>query len=229
MDPVRFETEQRLISIEKKDILFLLEQSDGLVDTHTLGMVDELIPRCTATATPQGGYVWIDALGMESTGQLQIGKESFHVGKLIFRKIRRAESVVLFAATAGPGPENLSRELMSRGAYLEGYITDLIGTAIVEWTAEQLHQKIKSQAGLKGWKVTNRYSPGYCSWNVEEQQKLFRLLPSDLCGIMLSESSLMTPVKSVSGIIGTGTRVTFSADNCSVCPMKACAFRRTGR
>jgi cobalamin-dependent methionine synthase I len=169
----------------------------------------------------------MDQFRIMSRHQFQIGNEEFHVGPEIYRRLKDATSLVLFAVTAGPGPENLARELMSQGAYLEGYIADLIGTAIVEWAAEQLHQKVKAQAGFKGWKVTNRYSPGYCSWNVAEQQKLFHLIPPELCGIELSESSLMTPVKSVSGIIGAGNQVTFHANSCSHCPMKECAFRRS--
>ena len=226
MNPVRFEPEPATISVNKKEILNLLERSGDLLDQHTIEMMDALIPRCTLAARPSGGFLWIDPVSVLSGNALQIGKERFNVGPDISKKMRNAKSVVVFAVTAGHGPERLARELMSQGGYLEGFMTDLIGTAIVEWAAEQVHQQIRAQASLKGWKVTNRYSPGYCSWNVEEQQKLFRLIPSELCDIALSESSLMTPIKSVIGIIGTGPRVRFSANSCSLCPMKECVFRR---
>ena len=51
---------------------------------------------------------------------------------------------------------------------------------------------------------TNRYSPGYCGWHVSEQHKFFAFLPQNYCGIELSDSALMKPVKSVSAIIGIG-------------------------
>jgi len=55
-----------------------------------------------------------------------------------------------------------------------------------------------------GKKITNRYSPGYCGWDVTEQHKLFQLMPENYCGIKLTPSALMDPVKSISGIIGIG-------------------------
>jgi hypothetical protein len=39
---------------------------------------------------------------------------------------------------------------------------------------------------------------------VAEQHKLFSLLPPGICGITLSDSALMHPIKSVSGITGIG-------------------------
>ncbi|MCK7538940.1 MAG: hypothetical protein MZV63_52410 [Marinilabiliales bacterium] len=47
--------------------------------------------------------------------------------------------------------------------------------------------------------ITNRFSPGYCGWDVAEQHKLFSFFKDNFCGITLTESALMNPVKSVSG------------------------------
>jgi hypothetical protein len=92
--------------------------------------------------------------------------------------------------------------------------------------ANQIHQHIKNIAGVSGMKITNRYSPGYCSWNVSEQKKLFSLLPEGCCGITLSASSLMSPIKSISGIIGMGRSVEFKEYVCEICSMKDCIFRQ---
>lgn len=70
----------------------------------------------------------------------------------------------------------------------------------------------------RGWKHTNRYSPGYCGWHVSEQQKLFSLFPvASPCGIQLTDSSLMIPIKSVSGIIGVGSHVRKLEYTCGLC------------
>jgi len=71
-----------------------------------------------------------------------------------------------------------------------------------------------AQTGLK---ITNRYSPGYCGWVTSEQHKLFALLPKDICSIRLTESSLMLPIKSVSGFIGIGPNVRFNPYTCQLC------------
>lgn len=226
MIPEIFTSDPDLISVNRDEILNLLEKSENKTDSLACEMVDELIPRSAAVATPTGGFVWQDQIRLEPGHWLKIGREKFSIGPEISSRLKHAGSIALFAVTAGPGPETLARELMTQGAYLEGYVADLIGTAIVEWVADQVHQTIREKAAIRGLKVTNRYSPGYCSWGVEEQQKLFRLIPPESCGITLSDSSLMSPIKSVSGIIGIGSKVSFSSNSCSVCPMKTCSFRR---
>ena len=49
--------------------------------------------------------------------------------------------------------------------------------------------------------VAVRFSPGYCGWELSGQQALFRVLNPLEIGITLSESFLMEPIKSVSGVI----------------------------
>jgi hypothetical protein len=78
-----------------------------------------------------------------------------------------------------------------------------------------------------GKKITNRYSPGYCGWDVAEQHKLFRLVPGNFCGIRLTESALMDPIKSISGIIGIGENVKFNKYTCNLCDFKNCRYRNS--
>ena len=45
-------------------------------------------------------------------------------------------------------------------------------------------------------------------------------------GIALSESCLMHPIKSVSGVIGIGTTARRRAYGCVICQNKTCIYRR---
>lgn len=227
MNVERFAPDPLLMRIDEKEILRFLERSESVPDRHTTELVSQYTSRCKAAATPGGGYIFTDRVHFSSNAVLVIGESRFEVGRIIAGRLKNATSVAIFAVTAGPGPETLARELMQQGSYLEGYLADLVGTAIVESAADQIHQRIRSEAAGRQMRVTNRYSPGYCSWNVNEQQKLFQLLPPGPCGIELRESSLMTPIKSVSGIIGIGKKVTFNENSCEVCPMRDCVFRKS--
>ena len=81
----------------------------------------------------------------------------------------------------------------------------------------------------RGWRHTNRFSPGYCGWHVSEQKKLFPLFPSaEPCGIRLTDSSLMLPIKSVSGVIGLGDGVRKLEYTCGLCTYDKC-YRRKRR
>ena len=69
-------------------------------------------------------------------------------------------------------------------------------------------------------------SPGYCGWHVSEQQLLFPLFEGQTCGVRLTDSSLMVPIKSVSGIIGLGKEVRRLDYTCGLCDFKQCYKRR---
>ena len=108
-------------------------------------------------------------------------------------------------------------------------IVDLIGSEIAEEVAEYVHKKIEQDMRLRGMSITNRYSPGYCNWHVSDQQKLFKILEGKTCGIQLSDSSLMLPLKSISGIIGVGSNVKNRGYACSKCEMDFCIYRVKGK
>ena len=216
-----------LIKIDPEEVLSLLGAKESGPDSHTIGLTEELIEKCSEIMTPQGGYLSMPATPADAKDEIATESSCFLAGQTIAKMLRGSESYAFFVATAGYGPEELSRKLITDGNYLEGYIADLVGSAIAETVAIIIHDHIKREAEKKGLKVTNRYSPGYCGWEVVEQQKLFSLFPEGWCGISLSASSLMSPIKSVSGIVGTGPSVSFRDYTCEICSMKACIFRRT--
>jgi hypothetical protein len=88
-----------------------------------------------------------------------------------------------------------------------------------------MQNDLEKSMASSGTKITNRFSPGYCGWDVSEQHKLFQLLPGTYCGIRLSASALMDPEKSISGMIGIGKNVRHLPYTCNLCDMKDCIYR----
>ncbi len=82
------------------------------------------------------------------------------------------------------------------------------------------------EQAARGLKITNRYSPGYCNWPLKDQRPLFAFVGENPTGIALSESCLMHPIKSVSGVIGIGTKARRRAYGCVICQNKTCIYRR---
>ena len=214
------------IRIDPRELLKILGEQQGVIDEHTGTLVDQYIGEILQNSSPSGAYILVEALESSSTEYISIPGITFNSGRIIHKMLRHSVYYALFIVTAGPGPENLARSLMSEGNYLEGYIADLVASALVDSAADQVQEQVRKLAGKQGLKITNRYSPGYCSWSVAEQQKLFSLFPGGCCGISLSESSLMSPVKSISGIIGVGSDVAFRDYTCEICSMKNCHFRK---
>ncbi len=162
---------------------------------------------------------------IESDKTIKAGNITFDVKKIVYGQLKRSESLAVFLCTAGEEPGEISRRAMKEGDLLKGYTYDIIGSEIVEAAADLMQEALKNTIELEGKKITNRYSPGYCDWSVAEQHKLFSLMPGNFCGIRLTDSALMDPVKSVSGFIGIGDNVRFNKYTCNLCDSKNCIYR----
>lgn len=158
---------------------------------------------------------------------LLINGIKFQVHKIIYGQIKKSDSIAVFLCTAGEEIGIRSRKAMQEKDLLKGYIYDIVGSEIVEAAADLMQDELEYYVNLSGKKITNRYSPGYCNWDVAEQHNLFMLVPDNACGIRLTVSALMDPVKSVSGFIGIGTNVRHNPYTCNLCDMKDCIYRRS--
>ena len=114
---------------------------------------------------------------------------------------------------------------MHEGDFVKGYIADVVGSEIVESAMDKIQDDLEQQMETQGLHITDRYSPGYCGWSVGEQHKLFSFFPENFCGISLTPSSLMLPIKSVSGVIGIGLDVSRKGYVCQHCDMVNCIYR----
>lgn len=168
--------------------------------------------------------IYKDILMDNDRKTLKAGETEFNIQKIVFNQIKKTESIAVFACTAGEALGERSRELLASDP-LKGYILDITGSLVVDAAADLMQNELELLVKQSGLNITNRYSPGYCGWNVSEQHKLFSLLPDNFCGIELTESALMHPVKSASGIIGIGMNVKYNNYTCSYCDMKDCSYR----
>lgn len=178
----------------------------------------------------KGGYRIFEAIFIDTiNNSLRIDETIFHPSKIVVTQFKKASSLVLFVCTAGAEITNYSKNIAQKGDPLLAYIFDVIGSLTVEKAMEKIDKILEKETSKKGLTISDRFSPGYCEWNVAEQQDLFRLLPENFCGISLSSSSLMSPVKSVSGIIGIGKNLKKTGYQCHWCTDKNCIYGKIKR
>ena len=209
-----------------------LAQALGYPSDRAVGRVKQAIEDALALgplhSRTRAGFVIMEP------GQIEIHDESlkcagvtFHAGATIARQLQGVETMALFLASAGSGIEDLSRSLMAAGEPLKGYVFDTLGSEIAERAADRLMANLSLHVRPRRWGLTNRFSPGYCGWPVADQQHLFTLLPEGFCGVRLTPSSLMVPLKSVSGVIGLGPQAVFAPYPCAECVQADCFKRKT--
>jgi hypothetical protein len=160
----------------------------------------------------------------------------FHPGKIITNQLKGSEALCWFVATAGQEFEAFQHRLTQEDDMVRVYLANEIGSIIAEKTADQMEDLLQEQLTPKGLYRTNRYSPGYCGWKVSEQPILFELfrpkvsaqnsnVPPTPCDIHLTDSCLMIPIKSVSGVIGIGHNVRRRDYTCNLCGLSTSCKR----
>jgi cobalamin-dependent methionine synthase I len=190
-------------------------------------LIEEILTECNEISNIKAEYrVHNDVRFDNETKSVTINNIKFQIKKIVFGQIKKSESLALFVCTAGAEIGLRSREAMRDKDLLKCYIYDVVGSEIVEAAADLMQADLERNMLTIGKKITNRYSPGYCGWDVAEQHNLFELLPENFCDVKLTPSALMDPVKSVSGIIGIGENVKSNPYTCRMCGMKDCVYRR---
>ena len=209
------------------DLLEMLHEEDRSPDNPVVCEVTEVFEQLPAISDIRGGYaVFEDIERFPETGEIRIAGQTIKTSRKICRLMEEAEKIAVFICTAGQGFSDYSGKYNKEGEYLKGYIVDTMGSVVVEKSMDFIQSELEKQVQLDGMKITNRYSPGYCNWPVDDQKQLFSLVPAHTCEISLSASCLMVPIKSVSGIIGIGRNVRKSSYSCDICNNLTCIYRK---
>jgi hypothetical protein len=224
MTTVDFEYSFEDLAITVADMMEIApEETQGMEDF--LYMFEEVLAEGSSFIHARGGYRILDRFDC-ATDCIHIGDTTFETGRIIAKQFKDAQKIVVFACTAGPGIREAYEKYKAEGDPLKAFFTDTLGTVAVEKAMDKIHHALKQSMEQQGLHCTNRYSPGYCGWMVKEQHKLWSLLPSEYCGIRLTDSALMLPIKSVSGIIGLGAHARKNPYSCAICDLNNCIYRR---
>jgi len=216
------------LNLKSSDIEAAMGYKEGEDRELVTGMIEEILKESGEISKIRAQFAIFNNVQFDDNSKsIGINKIRFQVKKIVYGQLKKSESVAIFLCTAGEEIGFRSRKAMQERDFLRGYIYDVVGSEIVESAADILQAKIEMAALDSEKKITNRYSPGYCGWDVDEQHKLFEFFPDNYCGIRLTPSALMDPVKSISGFIGIGNNVRYNQYTCSMCDQHDCLYRRT--
>lgn len=218
------------LDISPVEIYVQMGYGEATPDAQTKAETEVLIREIAAVVRPQLCFFITDGSLNTDRHILSVMGRDFAVGGIICRQLLKSQRYVLFVATAGQEFEAFQQNLAAEGDMVKVFIADAIGSVLAEKTADRMEKELENLLDSYGWYHTNRFSPGYCGWHVSEQQQLFPLFPEQPpCSVTLSESSLMSPIKSVSGIIGIGADVKKHPYSCGLCDYRHCYKRRHPR
>lgn len=211
------------LALQPETVLHEMGYGEVEPEENIKNLVDELFAEVAAITIPQCSFDLFKGCLSESSVLLEMG-DALPVGAVLTTILKNATRFALFAATAGSAFQAYQNKLKEEGDILNCFVTDVIGTCIAEATGDYMERMLEKV--LDGERHTNRLSPGYCGWHLSGQKQLFRLMGENPCDISLSEVCLMTPVKSISGIIGIGENVDEKKYGCQFCELETCYKRK---
>ena len=139
----------------------------------------------------------------------------------------RQPEVCCFGLTLGNEIESINKSL-NKKSLLESYIWDSLCSILAEYYADQAEACLAEYYEGQGLRITRRFSPGYCDLPLmPSQNAIFRFCDMDAVGISMSSSGLMSPRKSVTGMVLAAEKIP-SKSPCGFCKTP-CRYRRIQR
>jgi hypothetical protein len=140
--------------------------------------------------------------------------------RVLRRNLEGVGRVFPFVLTIGKAMDEI---IDARGDILEKYLLDEIANTTLREARSRFEHHLRSVFALD--KISCMAPGSLEDWPIEQQKPLFSLLPGveTELGVWLTESFLMLPRKSISGIYFPSEATFFS---CQLCPRERCDGRK---
>jgi len=194
--------------------LHLDKESEDAKDIQYL--VDHIAPLIKPKALYEVSYIQY-----KGCDTVNIGGVAF-TSRVLRVNLDKIERVFPYIATCG---RELEKIVAATDDFIRQFWLDTIKDIALEASGKHLINYLKRRYALG---QMSSMSPGAGSqdlWPIEQQKQLFSIFGNveDLIGVRLTDSFLMVPNKSVSGIYFP-TEIKF--ESCQLCPRKECPARR---
>jgi hypothetical protein len=144
-----------------------------------------------------------------------------------------ADNLALFALTLGIEIVDAINDLFNKKDFAPGAMLDSVASMATDKSVEvleaYLYKDLSERNLTKSDSIVLGYSPGYCGWDLSGQKILFKHLNPEEIGITINESFLMSPLKSVSGVLVHGDKEIHVFESsftfCSYCKNQTCYDR----
>jgi hypothetical protein len=216
------------IEIDKNQVChYIGYEDDQNLSVRISSLIDDYAEHAHSLINPLFSYVIKDVEWARGSIALIEGSITFK-SRIIAKLLKHCPQVAIFLVTIGKYLEETARQLSRDGMILEATVLDAIGSDAVEKVVDLAQDRIKELVKAQGLVTSRRFSPGYCDWNITQQQTLFYALTGNTVGVRLTGECLMIPQKSISGIIGIGPSKADVEDYnpCKTCRKKNCPGRR---
>ncbi|MGA2766643.1 MAG: hypothetical protein ABSG17_25145 [Spirochaetia bacterium] len=160
-------------------------------------------------------------------GAFLAGGSSFGGGP-VATVVAGASDLVMAVCTVGNAIGSRIKEHQRARRLLTGVLLDELGTWAVDVLRRELCRRLQDEAAAAGLRVSTSLSPGESEWPLSDQAVIFSVVDAARIGVSLSPSMIMSPLKSLSLIMGRGSRPLGreGGEHCDYCAMRErCTYR----
>ena len=201
------------LNLDVEDLAARLKLDDEMRDEF-----GDIFKEALAVARPKMLYGRAEVVRKEGN-VVAVGGMEFR-SKVLYINMEKIRTAYPYVATGGRELFDLAK---AKADPLERYWIDSIAEAALRAGLAAALERIRHDEGTGALYAMN---PGSLpDWPIAQQRPLFRLLGDvmEKIGVELTESMLMLPVKSVSGLLFESEE---HYTNCSMCPREWCVGRR---
>lgn len=216
----------RSLSIDRKEALRYLKSRE---DQSLSGDLTAACDKVLTLAEPAAAAIMLP-LARENS-KLMCGKVELF-GTAISRHLKSCNKCILLAVTLGFAVDRLI-SISGQADPYSALLFDACATAAVEDLADHATDRARELLVIEPHNATSRFSPGYGDLPLSLQPKLLELMDTRrLLGLTVGRSLLLSPIKSVTAIIGiTDNNCLNTSDSplgCSACSMSGnCAYSKS--
>ncbi|HVP19724.1 MAG TPA: hypothetical protein VMU36_12060 [Spirochaetia bacterium] len=154
---------------------------------------------------PAAAWVPVPIVEIRQESVFLAGGSSLNGGP-VATVVAGASDLIMAVCTVGEAIDRRIKELQKARHLLTGVLLDELGTWAVDVLRQQLCRRLRGEATAAGLRVSTSLSPGESEWSLADQAVIFSALDAAQIGVSLSPSLVMHPLKSLSLIMGRGSR-----------------------
>lgn len=189
--------------LDKNAIMFRLGYQDRMPPELVIRRVDEQMENAQRLMHPIYSFYFRDIENISFPDFQLEGGINFS-SKVVSYALEGCEKAAVYLATLGKEMDKEIARLFSEKQTMAATVLDIVGSIAITQTLKQLRGDVGVAAGEMGLDATRHYAPGYCDWDLSQHRILFPILNHTEMGVSLNQACMMSPRKSVSGIIGIG-------------------------
>lgn len=219
------------VGIKKSEVLRYLGYNNYAENKELPHMLKEQVNTAIQVASkmvePQVSYGIFDFALDEKNKRIIFTDDIYFYSGYIFEDLKNADKILAAILTLGDAIESKSADCFACKDYLTGMIYDAIGSVALNDLKKNFFKMLCKKARTQKKGITRGFSPGSGKWDIRDQAYIFKLVDANSIGVILKESMMMKPIKTLSVVHGIGKNLSIpeSEHECENCDLVNCQFR----